>query len=195
MMITMVLAISIFYAVPEFKTSSYVPETVPTTPLQTLHIPPTRQLPPMAEPLRPSIPVESEEVDPDLELPAEISLELAKWDLLVPPEAPKLPTYSLSDIDVSEYPEPVGGWLVLAGNVNYPEIAREAGIQGIVFIEAIVDVDGRIIDPVVVKGVPRTGLDEAALKALTMTRFKPATQMGKPVRVRMTIPIHFRLKG
>ena len=60
-------------------------------------------------------------------------------------------------------------------------------------IQAFIDDKGRVIETVVLKGMPNTGLDEAAMDAIRRTRFKPAKQRDRPVGVWIAIPINFRL--
>ncbi len=72
-------------------------------------------------------------------------------------------------------------------------MARRAEIEGKVVIEAVVDKQGNIIDAFVKKGIGG-GLDEVALDAVKNTKFHPGMQRGKPVIVRISIPIKFVLR-
>ena len=76
----------------------------------------------------------------------------------------------------------------------YPEIAQEAGIEGTVVVQVFIDKKGRVQDTVILKGIPNTGLDEAAISAIRKTRFRPAKQRERPVGVWISIPVNFRLK-
>jgi protein TonB len=78
---------------------------------------------------------------------------------------------------------------------EYPEIAQEAGIEGTVIIQAFIDDRGRVQETIVLKGVPNTGLDEAAAEAIRRTRFRPAKQRERPVGVWISIPVHFTLRN
>ena len=81
----------------------------------------------------------------------------------------------------------------IAESLNYPDSAREKGIDGRVFIQFVVDKDGSIIDTKVVKGVD-TKLDAEALRVIQNSpKWIPAVQRGKNVKVRMNIPIVFTL--
>ena len=95
-------------------------------------------------------------------------------------------------IAVEELPEPIGGMAAIQTNVLYPEIARRAGIQGIVYVEVFIDETGNVVKTSVKKGIG-SGCDEAAQRALESVRFKPGRQQGKPVKVRLAVPIRFRL--
>ncbi len=77
---------------------------------------------------------------------------------------------------------------------SYPETAAEAGIEGIVIVQAFVDENGDVTQMKVLKGVPNTGLDESAMKAIQSTKFTPALQKESPVGVWISIPIRFKLE-
>ena len=93
---------------------------------------------------------------------------------------------------VEQMPEPFGGIVGIQEKVVYPEIARRAGIEGIVYIEAFIDEQGKVVRTSIVKGIGG-GCDQAAMKAIEETKFVPGKQQGKPVKVRMSIPIRFML--
>jgi periplasmic protein TonB len=76
---------------------------------------------------------------------------------------------------------------------EYSDEARKAKYQGTVLLEVIVTVDGRILEPHVLRG-PGLGLEEKALTAVKTWRMRPAVgPNGKPVTCRATIEIGFRL--
>jgi TonB family protein len=95
---------------------------------------------------------------------------------------------------VEQMPELIGGLASIQQTLRYPELAKRAGIEGRVFVQFIVDEQGNVVDPEVVRGVG-SGLDAAALDAVRGARFKPGVQRGQAVRVRMSLPITFRLNG
>ena len=76
----------------------------------------------------------------------------------------------------------------------YPEIAQEAGIEGVVVVQAFIDKKGRVKETIILKGIPNTGLDEAAMEAIRKTRFRPAKQRERAVGVWISIPVNFKLK-
>lgn len=81
----------------------------------------------------------------------------------------------------------------LAENVKYPARAAEEGIEGRVIVQFIVGTDGSITNARVVRSVNQY-LDKEALRVVSvMPRWKPGMQDGKPVRVRYTVPVTFRL--
>jgi TonB family protein len=77
---------------------------------------------------------------------------------------------------------------------RYPEIAQEAGIEGTVVVQVFVDEKGKVKETVILKGIPNTGLDEAAIKAIRKVSFTPAKYRGKKVGVWISIPVNFILK-
>lgn len=100
---------------------------------------------------------------------------------------------------VEEMPEfPDGGMAglmqFLSKNIKYPAIAQENGTQGRVTVQFVVNRDGSIVDAKVLRGVDPY-LDKEALRVVnTMPKWKPGKQRGKPVRVKYTVPVMFRLQ-
>ena len=97
-----------------------------------------------------------------------------------------------------EMPEFPGGmrecmnWL--SKNVNYPATAQEKGIQGRVIIQFVVERDGSITEPKVVRGVD-PDLDKEALRVVSaMPNWKPGKHKGEAVRVKYTLPVMYRLQ-
>jgi len=79
-------------------------------------------------------------------------------------------------------------------NVKYPEVAKEKGIQGKVFVQFVVDKKGKVCEANVVRGVQEL-LDKEALRVVnTMPDWKPGMDKGTQVKVQFTIPINFRLE-
>lgn len=82
----------------------------------------------------------------------------------------------------------------LSDNIKYPKTSEKAGIQGRVVVQFVVAKDGSIEDTKVVRGVDPE-LDKEALRVVNaMPKWKPGMQDGKPVRVKYTVPIMFRLQ-
>ena len=99
---------------------------------------------------------------------------------------------------VEQMPEFPGGMAelmkFLSKNIKYPTIAQENGIQGRVIVQFVVNQDGSIVDPVVMRSVDPY-LDKEALRVIsTMPKWKPGMQRGKAVRVKYTVPVTFRLQ-
>jgi len=76
---------------------------------------------------------------------------------------------------------------------RYTEEARQARIQGTVILQAVVDVDGNVIDVKVLKGLP-FGLDESAIDTVKTWKYEPATRGGEPVAVYLSLLVNFSLQ-
>jgi protein TonB len=114
-------------------------------------------------------------------------------EISVPPpkeviEATEEPTYFVA---VEEMPQPIGGLQGIQKMIEYPEIAKRAGIEGKVFVKAFVDETGSVTNAEIVKGIGG-GCDEAAMDAILQTKFTPGKQRGKPIKVQVTIPVVFK---
>ena len=99
---------------------------------------------------------------------------------------------------VESMPEFVGGeeafMNYLRMNLDYPTIALEARIQGIVFLQFVVEKDGSITDIKVLRGVV-SSLDEEAVRVVRqMPKWIPGEQNGRKVRVKYSLPVRFRLR-
>lgn len=151
------------------------------------NIPQTQQIERPPPPARPSVPVESEDEDiaDDLTIEETDLDNFEAWD--APPPPPEGPRVKFIPYD--DPPQPLS-------NIRpvYPEIAQEAGIEGTVVVQVFIDKKGRVQDTIILKGIPNTGLDEAAVTAIRKTRFRPAKQRERPVGVWISIPVNFRLK-
>ena len=100
---------------------------------------------------------------------------------------------------VEEMPQYPGGpqalFKFLGENVHYPAEAEKAGIQGRVIATFVVEKDGSISQPTVVKSVDPL-LDAEALRVISaMPKWKPGKQNGEVVRVKYTVPLSFHLDG
>lgn len=98
------------------------------------------------------------------------------------------PTFWGSESELEKY---------IKDNIKYPEKAREDGIEGTVFVEFVVGADGKVRD---VETSEATGDDvkqylseEAARVVSSMPDWVPGKQKGKPVDVRLSLPITFQL--
>ena len=151
------------------------------------NIPQTQQIEKPPPPARPSVPVESEDEDiaDDLTIEETDLDSFEAWD--APPPPPEGPRVKFIPYD--DPPQPLSSIRPV-----YPEIAQEAGIEGTVVVQVFVDKKGRVKDTLILKGIPNTGLDEAAVMAIKKTRFRPAKQRERAVGVWISIPVNFRLK-
>ncbi len=101
-------------------------------------------------------------------------------------------------VTVEKMPEFPGGTSALlqwiAKNMNYPTIAAENGIQGRVSCTFVVNADGSVSDVEVLRPVD-PNLDKEAIRVLSkLPKFIPGEQRGKPVRVKYSVPVRFRLQ-
>lgn len=149
-------------------------------------------------PQRPPVPVEvpNDEIieDPPVDFDPEI-IEPADDPPAPPPSDEETGAENEPDFfrAVEEEPELIGGMQALQEAVEYPAFAKKAGIEGRVFVQFIVDEDGNVQDPQVLRGVHKL-LDEAAVEAVRQMQFEPGKQRGKPVKVQMSLPVTFRLR-
>ena len=100
---------------------------------------------------------------------------------------------------VEKMPEFLNGGLTglmkyLSENIKYPRIAAEAGTQGRVTVQFVVNKDGSIVDVTVLRGVDPY-LDKEAVRVISaMPKWKPGMQRDQPVRCKYTVPVTFRLQ-
>ncbi|MCU7495300.1 MAG: energy transducer TonB [Ignavibacteria bacterium] len=90
-------------------------------------------------------------------------------------------------------PEPVGGLATVYKKIVYPTIAKNAGLEGKVYVLVFIDEKGGVDDVKIVKGLGG-GCDEAAIHAIKSTKFTPGKNKGVPVKVKLSLPIIFKLK-
>jgi len=156
----------------------------------------TRQEERPPPPPRPPIMIEtpSSDVIDDIDF---FSSELDFYEDVPPPPPPKegdgdgLDSYFVA---VEEMPEIIGGMQELARHLTYPELARRAGVEGVVYVLAYVDEEGNVQHTEIARGVG-AGCDEAAAEAVSKVQFKPGKQRGQPVRVRVMVPVRFSLRS
>ncbi len=97
-------------------------------------------------------------------------------------------------IAVEQMPKLIGGQTKLQGCVEYPSRARKAGIEGRVIVQFIVNEEGKVEDPKVIRGIGG-GADEEALRCVKQAEFEPGRQRGNPVRVQYSLPVIYRLQN
>lgn len=100
---------------------------------------------------------------------------------------------------VEEMPEFPGGqealFAYIAKELKYPEEAVENGVQGVVFVTFVVEADGSISNPKVLRGIGY-GCDVEAHRVVKgMPNWTPGKQRGEAVRVKYNLPIRFKLTG
>jgi protein TonB len=155
-------------------------------------------------PPRPPVPVEvpNDELLEDVALDLDASLDINEPIAELPPPPPAAGPKEEAKVEepepeifviVEEMPELMGGLASIQSKINYPEIAKKAGVEGRVIVQFVVNEQGKVTDPVVVRGIG-AGCDEEAIRAVQQAEFKPGKQRGKPVRVKMSLPITFKLR-
>lgn len=153
----------------------------------------TKQIETPPPPPRPPVPIEvpNDEIIEDEILELDLEFDLGD-ELLLPPPPPPKDDEPEFFVVVEQMPQLQGGIGQLQQKVNYPEMARRAGIEGRVTIQFIVNEQGRVENPRVVRGIGG-GCDEEALRVVSQARFVPGLQRGRPVKVQFSLPIVFRL--
>lgn len=195
----LIVVLVVFIAAMKIEFQSSEPETDLTEEQEVVEmeeIIQTEQQEKPPPPPRPQVPVEvpNDEIieDQEINLDADLTLD----EPLEMPEEPAGAEEEEEDffVVVEQMPELVGGMAELQGCVNYPETARKAGIEGRVIVQFIVNENGKVEDPRVVRGIGG-GCDEEAIKAVKDANFKPGRQRGKAVRVQYSLPVIFKLQN
>jgi protein TonB len=145
-------------------------------------------------PPQPQVPVEvpNDEIieDQNISLNADMNMD-EPLDMPPPPEEEEEEEDFF--VAVGDMPELKGGQQWLYDQLEYPEMARKAGIEGKVYVQFIVNKEGKVENPKVIRGVQ--GLNEEALRVIKQATFTPGQQRGEPVRVQFSLPITFELKN
>ena len=200
------LAVTLLFVISAFQWRFYEGKLVDLGDLNNIEdelfvIPPTTQ-PPPAKPKIPQpklVEVDDEEeieeldISFDVDVDEEDAIEVVIYE---DPEEEEDADYIWEGI-IEEQPAPVGGMAAfqqfLRKNLKYPNQARRMGIEGKVFVQFVVDKDGSLNDVKVLKGIG-AGCDEEAVRVLKKhPKWSPGKQRGRAVRVRMVIPIFFKL--
>jgi protein TonB len=159
---------------------------------QTVH----EKLPPPPPP-RPNIIVTA----PADELLEDVEISSTEIDLSeqIAPPPPKQESKAFIEeepvyfVVVEEMPSPIGGIQAILSKIKYPDIAKRAGVEGTVYILAYLSEEGIVVKTEIMKGIG-AGCDEEAERAIKETRFSPGKQRGTPVRVKVMIPVKFKLE-
>ena len=166
-----------------------------------MDIPQTNQPPPpppkKVQPEIIEVPDEEEieeeiEIDLDVEMTEETVIEEVVFD-----DAPEEEEVDEIFTIVEDQPTPIGGmsafYQYVQKKLKYPAQARRMGIEGKVFVQFVVDKDGSITEVKAVKGIG-AGCDEEAVRVIQGSpKWKAGKQRGRSVKVRMILPITFKL--
>lgn len=192
--ITFLLHTAVAIIFPRFESDAREIKRTPIM-IEIQDLPETQQVKRPPPPPRPAVPIETESAD----VPDDVTIESTDLDFddahvdLPPPPPPGSGDDEAAEEEIVEFwaveqvPKPIK-----QGAPDYPEVARKAGLTGTVFVEFTVGKDGFVKGARVIRG-PAI-FHDAALAAVFKFTFKPAMQNDKPVSVRMTQPIRFRLK-
>jgi protein TonB len=162
---------------------------------QQIQKPPVQALAPTIVEVNDEEIIEEIEVNLDIEMTEDTRIE----EVIVARQAEEMPEEKAEEIFtiVEQKPEPNGGlkafYEYVGENLKYPAKASRMGIEGRVFVEFIVEKDGSLTDINVAKGIGG-GCDEEAVRVISNApKWNPGKQRGNAVRVRMVIPIMFKL--
>lgn len=154
--------------------------------------PPIIQLPEIIE-----VPDE-EEIEQEIEVNLDIDVNEDKVvEAIIFSDAPAEEEAEEIFTVVEDQPTPEGGmaafYQYVSKNMKYPAQARRMGIEGKVFVQFVVDKDGSITEVEAIKGIG-AGCDEEAVRVIQEApKWKPGKQRGRAVKVRMILPITFKL--
>ena len=205
------LCISLFFTITAFEWRFYDDGEivdlgkVSSTFEDIIDVPPTEQ-PPAPKPkiVQPKIIEVPDEKEIMEEIEIDLDIEMTEEQVIDQPVFVEL------DIEVQEekaeeiftiveqQPQPIGGFSAfysyVGENLKYPKLAQRGNIQGRVYIEFVVEKDGSITDIKTMKGIGG-GCDEEACRIIgNAPKWNPGKQRGQPVRVKMVIPILFKLE-
>ena len=164
----------------------------------------TKQEEPKPQPVEmPKTTTQLEIVEDDVEVEdIEINAEMDQNEVIEEYVAPEIEEEEVVEQEifqiVEEMPSFPGGEQKLmeyvVKNVKYPQIAKETGIKGRVFVSFVVEPDGSVSNVKVLRGIGG-GCDEEAMRVVkSLPKWKPGKQRGKAVRVSYMLPVNFQLQ-
>jgi protein TonB len=157
-----------FLLMPDWKPKPY--QLRERQVLEAINIPDQISIPP--PPKEEAKPIVPTEIEPSEDADAAETIASTELDVEAPPELPPAPQRA----------EPV-----------YPDMARQAELEGVVMVQIGVNEFGDVVEATIVQGVE--GLNQAAIEAVYKWKFRPAKQRDIPVPVRIVVPIRFVLRG
>ena len=175
----------LFYFTPQFEFKPYV---LREEFFEAIDLPEQFDIPPPPQEIaQPAIPIEAaegEEVDEEADI---APTTFDRIDELPPPPPP--PSEQAQDFYAFDEPPQ----LIRFVSPRYPELAKQAGIEGTVLIRVLVGEDGKVQRASVIQSDVTPAMEKAAIAAAKKFLFKPAKQRTVPVRASMAIPIRFKL--
>jgi len=174
-----------FYFSPPFEFTPYVLEEREFVAIETTE---DFELPPPPEEVdQPVIPMAAEEGEEAQDAADVAPTSFDKIENLPPPPPP--PSEKAGKFYAFDE-RPV---LIKSVSPRYPELARQAGIEGTVLLRVLIDERGKVISATVLNSDVTDSMVRAAIAAAKQFRFKPAKQRMKPVKAAVAVPIRFRL--
>lgn len=199
--IGLVLSVSVVFVAFEWKYAERVvvnfepvaQEFLPVIEMEVTEIKPPK---PMVLPKVVEIPNEEEpDVDLDIKFDVAIDAPIEEFVEIEEPEPEEKDEIIIFAEQQPSFPGGINAFYEYVGkNLEYPRQAIKQGREGKVFVQFVVNKDGSLTDIQVIKGIG-DHCDAEAIRVLkTAPRWSPGKQRGKPVRVRMVIPITFKLR-
>lgn len=170
--------------------------------VETIEIPPTKQPPPPPPKIQNVKVIEVPDIE-EIKEEIEINLDVEITEETVIEEYTSITTEEEEEVTdeiftvVEQAPVPTGGYSAfykyVSETLKFPKTALFLNIDGKVFVQFVVDQEGKISDVVVLKGI-HADCDAEAVRVITNSPpWIPGKQRGRPVKVRIVIPIHFKL--
>jgi len=169
---------------------------------KTIEIPPTEQTPPPPPKVeQPKIIEVANDKQLDNDIKVNLDIESNEETKVAPVNVQQEPIKEEKADQiftiVEDQPTPKGGmtafYKYVAKHMEYPSQARRMNIEGKVYVQFVVDKDGTLTDVKVLKGIG-AGCDKEAISIIqNAPKWNPGKQRGRPVKVRMVIPIVFQL--
>ncbi len=190
--VTILLLIGTFQLARQITLATSAVESV-ILKIEVADIPVTEQFKRPPPPIRPSVPIPTEEES----IPDDLTIASTDIDLSnIPPPPPppseedEIPIFVAYD----EAPEIIGGLSTLQKFLKYPRLAQTAGIEGVVFVKVLVGVKGETERTEILSAKPANlGFEESAMAAIKKIKWIPAKQRDRNIRVWVSIPVQFKL--
>ena len=175
------------------ESDSKMSDPLPIEPDTLLVLPPVTP-PEKVAPQKPMTFVVKPDNEPiDIEIPEFLEFGDNFEMILTPPEQ----TTETDDEPPVEFlpimPTIIGGQEALYSKIKYPKIAQDIGIEGRVLVRFIIDKQGNVTEPEIVRSV-HPKLDEEVLRVIKLVKFSPGVQNGVLVKVKMVQMVNFKLK-
>ena len=186
--LVLVVHMFMFYFTPTFKFKPYV---LREQYFEAVELPTAFELPPPPKEVSaPVVPIEAAEGEED----ASDASAFAPTSYSNIDEVPMPPPPS-SEQSQEFYAFDEAPVLIKFVSPKYPDLARQAGIEGTVLLNVLIGDDGKVMQVSVIQSDVTPAMEKAAQEAAKQFLFKPAKQRTVPVKARMAIPIRFKLHG